>query len=171
MRKADFAITPNGDLIFTSNVVNKERTNIEFYLTQTKALRIDFNTSHIENDDFVDNRLTINFNTVTRHNDKRTKIISDNEYLEQQVLISLKTPLGEMPNRKNIGSELESSMHKDMYDTKVLNQIETKVFKAINGKIENCIIKAFPGIEKDHTYKQVVNVKIYSDDTTINYQI
>lgn len=167
MRRADFNITPKGDLVFVESNKLKERFTIEFYVAKEKALRVDFSVRNLDDRKINNETLAIRFNYSSINYNKRANVITDSNYEAQEALIKLKTPKGEISKRPQLGSGLESVMHRNIYDSKVLNSVESKTAEALGRSIEGYNIKASPKVDKNETYKQTVNVRIYKDNKTL----
>ena len=73
----------------------------------------------------------INFKLTKLENDKRAMLVKDNAFLIQQIYMRLKTSLGELPLRNEIGSTIEKIKHKNLNDEKTKNDTEEIVKNAI----------------------------------------
>lgn len=160
----DLLITPSGDLAFTEINSKNKRLSVNFFKSMNNALKIDFDIEgnyqeHPQKDTFV-----IKFNISHKLKNKRAEIVKDDAYKMQQVLIRLKTSLGELPERLTIGSMLEIVKHKNLNDEHVRLKVENIVSTAINGILSDFKVVAKPEINKDNGYKQIMNIKIYENN-------
>lgn len=172
MRKADFKITSKGDLVFLDETNKNEKMQIEFYKAKSNALRIEFAVKNTSENLTRQNSLTINFEVIKPKNNKKAKIISNDSYLIQQALIRIKTVQGELYKRPNVGSTLEPIMHKNIYDSKIIGLVESKISEALKDIMDNYIVKATPIIERNNGYRQVIKIKVYNNNALlINYEM
>ena len=168
----DFFITKNGDLTFEQNNNKKNKLKIMFYKTKSNALKIDIKVDSYESIKRNKNSLKINFKLTKLENDKRAMLVKDNAFLIQQIYMRLKTSLGELPLRNEIGSTIEKIKHKNLNDEKTKNDTEEIVKNAIKDILYEYSIKAIPKIINDGTdYKQIMKVMIYeSNDLLFVYE-
>ena len=99
-------------------------------------------------------------------------LVKDNAFLIQQIYMRLKTSLGELPLRNEIGSTIEKIKHKNLNDEKTKNDTEEIVKNAIKDILYDYSIKAIPKIINNGTdYKQIMKVMIYeSNDLLFVYE-
>lgn len=163
----DFLITPSGDLAFSEVTKETQRLEISFYNSKTKAVRINFDIDTYSYDMPKKDTLVINFDIRKIKNNKRAMMVSDDAYLMQQILMRLKTNLGELPERLEIGSKIETVMHKNLQEKSTQKQVEQIVSNAIKDLLYNYSVKAVPIIQKDNDYRQIMNVMIYENNELI----
>lgn len=161
----DFQLTPNGDISFCeSNIKNESK--IFFYKTKTKVLRINFNINRLVKVQRNVNSLLISFNYEPIKNNKKINIVTDEAYLMQQILIRIKTSLGELPSRGNIGSEIETIIHKDLNDSKTIEKLKQIVSESIKDILDDYKITAKAKISYEDGYSQNVIIKIIKENET-----
>ena len=168
----DFLLTPEGDLSFVEDQLENNRLKIDFYKTKSNALRILFDIAAGAELEPSSTALTINFNVLTNTPNKKALIAKDERYLIQQLLMRLKTSLGELPERQEIGSTLETVKHKRLNDKTTKAAVEAIVSSAIQDLYDGYLVKATPVIDKTDGYKQIMNVEIYKDNNLLlNYEM
>lgn len=166
----DFLITPEGDLVFSESNNDSKRLVINFYKSKVKALKISFDMEGYGKLKPNKNSLTIDFDILEIKNNKRVELIQDDAYLMQQILMRLKTSLGELPLRQEIGSMIETVMHKEITDKALHKKIEKIVSNTIKDLISDCAVKVIPKIEKSDRYNQCIEIYIYKDNSLLlNY--
>ena len=104
--------------------------------------------------------LAIYFDLTNRKNNKRAMLVEDDAYKMQQIFMRIKTSLGELPERPEIGSKIETIMHQNIHDKAAQSKVERIVGDAIKDIIYNYSVKAIPKVIKDNDYRQVMNVMI-----------
>lgn len=162
----DFQLTSNGDISFCeSNIDNGSK--IFFYKTKTKVLKINFNINRSMNVQRDTNSLLISFNYEPIKNNKRINIIKDEAFLIQQIMIRIKTSLGELPYRQDVGSKIETIIHKDISDSKNIETIRQIVSDAIKDIIDDYKVTAKASVSYDNGYSQCVIIKIIKENTAI----
>ena len=160
----DLLITPSGDLAFTEINSKNNRLVINFYKSIGNALKIDFDIQGNHQEQPQKDTFVIRFNISHKLKNKRAELVKDDAYKMQQILIRLKTSLGELPDRLSIGSTLETVRHKNLNDEHVRLKVESIASKAINDILSDFKVVAKPEINKDNGYKQIMNIKIYENN-------
>lgn len=160
----DFLLTPNGDLAFTESHRENKKLKINFYKTKSRALKVDFEMDTYLTYNPPKDSLTITFDINHIKNDKKAMMVKDDAYKIQQILMRIKTSLGELPERQEIGSKIETVMHKNLHSSSTISKVEQVVGDAIRGLVSNCTIIAKPYVKKESEYKQIMNVMIYQDE-------
>lgn len=161
----DFLITPSGDLVFSEANNDEKRLTIKFYKSNTKVLKIGFDTEEYATLKANENALTIKFDILEVKNNKRANLIQDEAYIMQQILIRLRTSLGELPLRQEIGSMLETVMHKDLDDKSVHNKIKNIISDSISDLLYDYSIEIVSEVEKSDRYHQRIKAYIYKEDS------
>ena len=83
-------------------------------------------------------------------------------------MLRLKTQLGELKNRKTIGSRLDEVKHNYLFMEETKNRIEIIAKEAIKDIYPNAIVKAQPVAKQySHGYKQLMVLTIYDEDIII----
>lgn len=160
----DFLITPSGDLAFTEIEKENQTLEISFYKTKTQALKISFEMDTYLTNTPKKDSLVVYFDLLSIKNNKRAMLVEDDAYKMQQIFMRIKTSLGELPERPEVGSKIETVMHQNIHDKAVQSKVERIVGDAIKDIVYNHSVKAIPTVIKDNDYKQVMNVMIYEDD-------
>ena len=169
----DLLLTPSGDLSFIEEQHQNKQLKIDFYKSKNKALRVTF---FVEGSGEANKpsakSLAIHFNILTKKANKKALLVTDNKYLTQQVTIRLQTALGELPQRTDIGSRLETVRHKNLNSLDTISSVEQIVSEAIKDILDDYTVKATPKITKENGYKQIMNVDIYkSKELLLNYEL
>lgn len=116
----DFKITNSGDLAFSDNIISEEIT-IRFTIAKYPSLIVSFDApQRIFNK--KKEGLTISFDTnkILNLNDKFATVRSDDE-IAQAIRVRVRTELGELKRRENIGSTLLLQKHKKIDDDMLTN--------------------------------------------------
>lgn len=163
----DFLITPSGDLLFSEEKNESKRLKIDFYQSKNKALKINFDIETYGETLPQKDTLIVTFDVPEIKENKRVPIVKDEAYISQQVIMRLKTSLGELPLRQEIGSMIETVMHKNLMDSAIHNKVENIVGEAISGLIDGYSVKAVPTVSKNNGYNQTIKVYIYKDNSLL----
>lgn len=170
---ADFAITSRGDIYFVENYKSYNKLKISFYRTDSKSmLRIRFHSVADEINTGSSNSLIIRFDVNTLQYNKQAAIVRDNEADIQKINMILRTSLGELAERPEIGSTIETVIHKDINDQSIKDEIVTIITNALSDIIGEPIVKVYPVINTDNGYRQCMKVVIYNGNTLLtNYEM
>lgn len=160
----DLLLTSNGDISFKSINDYNNTLKISFFKSKIKGLKIDFYIEKAPQPIRSKNSLMISFNYNTIKNNKIAMEVNKEAALIQLLSIKLKTSLGELPERKNIGSKLETIIHEDLYDKAVIKNVENIIYNCIRDLIEEPQIIIEPKIIKTNGYEQILNIKILDDN-------
>lgn len=167
----DFAVSKSGDLLFQEQDINSTSLKVSFAFSKTKATKIVFDFSEFELNTPSSNALRLSFDLVKKTANKSVHILKEDDMIGQLLTLKLKTSLGELPLRKNFGSELSLMRHKEINSTN-LDTLSTYVEDCIKDIIKNPTVEAMPYIDYNNGYKQTVILKIYGDDKNLlNYII
>jgi phage baseplate assembly protein W len=168
---ADFLLTPSGDVCFTEVDTDENKLTINFFKSPSPVLKINFNTENTGSNNIKNNTLIIKFDVYKTKYNKKIELVKSNAYVIQQIIIRLKTVLGELSLRSDAGSLLETVMHKDLNDVKVKSQVEKIVANAISDLLDDCTVSATPIVKYDNGYKQIMNIQIYNyGDLLLTYE-
>lgn len=160
----DFLLSPNGDIMFSEVNSESNRLILNFYKCNTKVLKIDFDMEGYGDELPNNNTLTITFDVNAIKYNKRADLVKSDAYLMQQILMRLKTSLGELPMREEIGSMVETVMHKDIRDQAIHSKLEKIIGDAISDLMVDYSVKVVPKVDKSNGYDQCINAYIYKDD-------
>lgn len=160
----DFLLTSTGDITFSESDNESNRLTINFYKSNAKTLKISFDIEGYGDLEPEKNTLKITFHVQNLKNNKRADLIKGDAYLMQQILMRLKTSLGELSMRQEIGSMIEAVMHKDIRDKVVHSKLEKIIADAIKDLLGDFAVKVVPKIDKSNGYDQCINAYIYKDD-------
>lgn len=163
----DLLLTATGDVAFIETKEEKSRLKLTFFKTSGKAVKINFYTENIEEPKASNNGLTIKFNIENIKNNKRILTVKNDAYRVQQIKMRIKTSLGELPERTNIGSTLETVIHKRLYDSDVISKTKSIITEALTDIIEDLYIEAEPIIKKVDSYEQLMRIYIYSGNNLL----
>lgn len=132
----DFSLNQIGDIVSASAWQYPSFT-IDIYTPagnrKYDAFRIDFDTD-IPRYNMANNGILIEFNTDLRTDHTNwitTESVKDKEELAQEVMIRLKTELGEFSFIPSLGSQIVLERHEDIRSSVVLEQIRQYVEEAI----------------------------------------
>lgn len=163
----DFLITPSGDLVFSEVDNDSKRLAINFYKSNVKTLKVSFDMEAYDKLEASKDSLTITFDLLEIKNNKRADLVQDDAYLMQQILMRLKTSLGELSLRQEIGSMIETVIHKELTNKALHSKIEKIVSDAIKDLFSDYSVKAIPRVEKSNGYNQCIDIYIYKDGSLL----
>lgn len=166
--KYDFMIDNNGDISFLENNNNNSRLRINFYKSNYKsiAIKFDVDNDYVQEDNHM---FTLKFNLSNKKYNKNLLEVTNRNYIIQRIIINLKTSLGQLPNRTDVGSRLETIYHKNIYDITVHKELEKIVSAAIGDLIDNYSIDIKPYINKDNGYTPMIKIYVYSSNELYFY--
>jgi hypothetical protein len=168
----DLALSTTGDLIFEQNTDKIPPLKISFFVSQSKPLKIQFDTDSCFPANRASNALGISFDIDTIPNNKRAILVYDVQAMVQLIEFRLNTPEGQIVDRDSIGSKLELVKHLPLYDTQVQALATSYVKTAIADIMPNAVVEATPVIDTDNGYSQCLNILIYDNGILIfKYQI
>lgn len=166
---ADFQIDKSGDIIFKEQFKENCSLKINFSLSDTKTQKITFDLSEFIKNKSSENALKISFDISKSLANKSINIISEQDAMNQLLVLKLKTTLGELPLRKEFGSKITLMRHKEI-NAGNLSQLEAYVRECLNDIIPNPIVEAKPYINYDNGYNQTVILTVYSGNKKVlNY--
>jgi len=131
----DLMLDYNGDLSFEEIEKSKKPLLINFALSKTKSLKIDFYVENKE-DRRHDSGLLINFITYKVQNNKKEVSVVGYEYMQQAIRIRLSSVLGTISGNEDIGSKLQLLKHRFVDDASVEGELKAYVAEAISDIIE-----------------------------------
>ena len=128
----DFKLTNNGD-IDIAQIYQFPVFTINFFMKQYPCLRIDFDTDVLKNKP-DQKKFKINFRTnIKQNNDKISTVsIKDKNELAQEIIIRLKTELGEFSYIPTLGSQIILERHTDIRSELTLEKIKQYATEAIS---------------------------------------
>jgi hypothetical protein len=156
----DFAITPNGDLVF-DEFEEPKGFKLGFRIAQSKGLNIKFHMLE-QNNQQEQGALKLSFTTKQKTGaTHKAALVSDTEQTLQQIRIALSTERGELPSRETIGSRLSLTKHENINDPANMRRIERYVLEAISGILSSPEVIAKPERGVGNFYSQTVGIYIY----------
>ncbi|PTY92874.1 hypothetical protein [Heyndrickxia sporothermodurans] len=156
----DFAISPQGDLIF-EEFEEPKSFKIDFRITESKGLNIKF---HVLDPNVKQEQSGFKVSFATKQKTGLThkaSLVSETDQKLQQIRIALTTERGELPTRQSIGSRLSLARHQDINDSANLRLIEQYVLEAISGILTSPEVMAKPEKGVGNFYCQTVGIFIY----------
>ena len=163
----DFMITSSGDLVFTESSKENKKLEISFYVSQTNTLKINFEVDTYQDEIPRNNSLQINFSYDDLAYNKKAMMVSNDACKMQQIMMRLKTSLGELAERPEIGSMVETVMHQNIKDKAVQSKIIQVIGEALSDILSNYSIKVIPHIDRTNGYNQVIKVLIYENNELV----
>lgn len=163
----DFKITNSGDLAFSNNIISEEII-IRFTIARHPSLTVFFDTpQRVFNK--KEEGLTISFDTnkVLNLNDKFATVRSDDE-LVQAIRVRIRTELGELKRKENVGSTISLWKHKKIDDdmlNNIKNIVQDIVFEVTNS--ERYSVEAVRKEGIGNFYCQNITVYIYREKDLI----
>lgn len=150
----DFLLNSTRDDIIIDQSNRSKQLKIQFDVSESsKKLKIQFFVETIARPKQTTFPLKINFtiqnenNPYAKKNVYAASVCQDNEdYIIQQIMIKLKTEIGEILQRPLIGSRLVEYRHKDKFNKANLLAIQEIVEGIVND--DNYIIKVKPNVDE-----------------------
>lgn len=169
----DLLLTETGDLLFLKNKKQNNKINISFNVTSLSGVKLSFYLNGCKDNIPLD---SINIKFEVREDQINTytaKIIKDIEAYRQACFIRIKTPLQQLPKRLEIGSYIETVSHDFLFEDTTIQSVINIVKESISDILPDASVTAIPiAKQTENGYKQIMNVKIYSEDLLIlNYDL
>lgn len=164
----DLKIDQNGDLTLLKNERKSSKIAVEFYITNTNAIKVNFELDGFSSKE--NKGITIKFDINNEEERYRFESLSNLDALKQACEIRLKTELGDMRNNTSIGSKMQSIIHKPLYDSFVIKGAEDLTKDAIYDILPNAQVTGEPIVtQSSKKYEQIMRLSIYDEDTIITY--
>lgn len=166
----DLMLTNNGDIVFEISEQLKDSLTIDFVISQSNALMIDFFI-----DNFADNNITsgleINFNIFKTLNNKSCREVIGQDYYEQAIRIRLDSAIGSIKGNEQIGSKLDLYKHEYIDSASLESNLKRIIKEAIVDILPNASITLSKAKTQylDYTNSYVVN--IIDKDKYIEYHL
>lgn len=162
----DFQLNNQGDFVL-SNMRQYERLRID-WVDNNAPLRIDFEQGEEQVPyEMNDKQMCINFMTEQGEKTLNAKgsSVHDIEEIKQRLIIKLRTELGEMRLKPEIGSYLVTQRHEDIMSQQTRTNVYQIVYAELGDLVENPKVIVTPK-KKIGTpfYCQNLNVYVYDDD-------
>ena len=162
----DFAITPQGDLIF-EEFEEPKSFKLSFRITENKGLNVKF---HVLDQKPKQQKSDFNLSFITKQKTgvtHKAALVNDIEQKLQRIRIALTTERGELPSRQSIGSKLSLARHENINDPSNLRRIENYVSEAVAGILTSPEVIAKPEKGTGNFYCQTVGIYIYENGLLI----
>ena len=166
----DFSLTESGDLLLASAFMQKSSIQIDFAISESNPIRVDFYLQGFlpsQNEKGV----TIAFELTDTGKKAASQIVKDRDYYKQGAIMRLQTPLGELPQRKEMGSKLESIRHHNLHEKATQVAAEEIAKEALKDFMPNAKISVSPNVSIRNGYEQAMEFKLYDEDLIINYRM
>lgn len=167
----DLYINEYGDIEFEDFDTNKNTLKISFFKSKNKALKVSFDNLSFSDYRRSANCINVSFYTSNKNGIQKPKEVSDRDYLIQQINMSLKTTIGELPLRKDIGSTLEVMNHIDISDNKNILDIKKVLYNSIKRLLPNCEIDINVLSSNNNNYYPVLEARIKEDTNVFSYEL
>lgn len=166
----DLMLTDNGDIAFEISEQLKDSLQINFVLSKSNALILDF---FIDNfvESYNTDGLQINFNIFKTLNNKSCREVTGQNYYEQAIKIRLNSALGSIKGNEQIGSKLDLYKH-EYVDSQYLDSNLKKIIKeAIKDILPNAEITLSKSKTQYLNYSNSYVVNIIDKDKHIEYYL
>lgn len=157
----DFMLSPKGDILFTESNKLKSQTEISFFISKGKPLKIDFHIHEYPNNETKEGQVLVTFNLMDKKYDKHALLANDDVSLIQQIIIRVRTTLGELKHRDTIGSEIETVMHKHLNEQSTEKLLSSVIRNALVDLITDVDVIVEPVVKKGIGYKQYMKAYIF----------
>lgn len=164
----DFEITNSGDIKIEKNELTSSLT-IRFLLNNSPALRIQFDSLIEENYKTKIKEDICRFSFKTKKKAikeyKNFKIAKNDDAIRQQIMMRLRTEIGDVKAYKDYGSRLHEIKHFDIRSSAVLSKIKNITEDIISDFLDNYeIVVKTEKNDDSYFYCQNVNIYIYNND-------
>lgn len=160
----DLLFSSSGDIFLTETNTRKESIRVSFSVTSSSSsVNISFLTSKGSAPDVGTNGIKVSFNCIKSESGYQALTIDNKSATSQKVMVYLKTELGDIAKRKNLGSRLYKHRHKALFDRNNINDVETSVKEVISHIIPNARVVVTPIVRKELSYEQCMHINIKSN--------
>lgn len=176
----DFQLNKNGDLLFEESQVLNNSFELNFFVSKSDTLTINFYTENLSSFSYLENHkedrilnpgICLNLYIKKIENNKEVVIAKDEDYIEQQIKIRLQTALGTLLNNEGIGSDLDLYKHNIIADNDNFSVIRESAKRAISDILPNAEID----VQKIETiyldYSNSLMITIKNDDYNYYYYV
>jgi phage baseplate assembly protein W len=158
----DFALTQSGDLVFIENKEKHKPLRIDFVIANAGVKKISFKIEDSLPLQKSKNGMSILFDVKETINNKKAMTINGASAKSQAIKIRLRTTLGELAERKNIGSKLELAKHKPLYLEATAATVTEYVKEAIKDILPDAEVRVTPITTTNMGYHQTMHIYIYN---------
>lgn len=165
----DLMINDAGDLIALQSSRMNNSIKIKFVSSQLSACILKFEINVDNRKEPVENGIRIGFSINDNKMSSSVAVSKGVDLARQLCMIRLKTSLGELEKRKNIGSTLETVRHDFLHSEQTKESVRTKAKLSISDIYPNANVEVEPIVRQIGTskYMQVMAIRIYDEDITI----
>lgn len=167
----DLFLTPRGDLAITETVNQRSRLEINFLVTYSNALCIDFYIEDTYSNELPKNSLCINFNTKHLEYNKELRTITGNDALVQAIKIRIMSALGSIKGNENIGSRIEEVIHEFIDTPNLHNNLVKIIQEAISDIVPSSEVSINKLTSKYLDYSNCLEITIKEKDQIIKINI
>lgn len=166
----DLFLTSRGDLSVENISDTRQRLEINFFTSKSNALIVDFFVEGTKDKKGNQNSLSISFEINKPKEDKELRIINGDLAIEQAIRIRLLTALGSLRGNHEIGSKIETVIHRliEKDTVPVITELEQCIKQAIQDIVNDPIIKIKVLDSKYLDYSNALSVIIISNNKTYN---
>lgn len=164
----DLMLTKSGDLMFVSEVRAQNFVKLSFCISDTNVCKISFFIEDSNPIKASPTQVKIKFELDDQKKTYTSKVVNKKDFSKQLCLFRIKTQLGELKARKEIGSKIQEVKHKFLYSDETKARVQAIVKEAIKDVYPNAKITAEPVAKHFSTgYKQIMLIKVYDEDIII----
>lgn len=162
----DFAITPEGDLVF-EKAKEPSRFKLDFRLVRNNGLQVKF---HAKNQPTIKPQAQFKLNFLYKRDSTtyyKTSVVEGIEEKLQQIRVALTTERGELSKREKIGSRLSTVRHQNIHNNENLRLAEEYTREALADILPDAEIIVKPELGEGNFYCQNISIYIYEKGVLI----
>ena len=165
----DFKISNSGDIVL-ANSRQFPRMRVDFVASTFPAMRIQFLQDAEEyNRQPEAMQCLVRFHTKSRDlsNGSLVVIVSDEEEIQQRILLALRTEYGDIITKPDFGSNVFRIKHLDIQSSTVQRQLEDAILAEIQDILDDPGVVVKPEKYDGVFYCQNINAYIYDGDELV----
>ena len=163
----DLLLSESGDLVFEKIDLEKRRVRIDFYVSKASVIKIGFEITNCKIQKVQKNGLTVQFSFKNINSDKKSMLASGDALLKQKILIAIKTSIGELKHRLDVGSIVETLFHENITNEKVISKLKETITEIVKRYDATLNVEIYPYINRDSEYKQALIADVKRTNTSI----
>ena len=169
---SDFLLDGKGDLMFeTMDPEELEQFVFNFHYATSDSLLFNFFTDINGTKEREPEMFQFNFSTHKVLYDKKNRLISGNEYLQQAIKIQLETEIGTLRENADAGSDIYKYRHMFMQPNDVVYIIEEHVYDAIKDIVPDCEVKVYLQKTAYYDFYNAIKISVILKDKTMWFTI
>jgi phage baseplate assembly protein W len=168
----DFYLDSRGDLSFeTASREETEQFTFNFHYATSDSLLFNFFTEIHGTKKREPGMLQFNFNTYEVLYDKKNRIITGDDYIQQAIRLQLETEIGTLRENETMGSDLYKYKHMFMDEREVINVIKECVSRAIKDIVPDAEVNVHFRATAYYDFFNAIKISVILSDKTLWFTI